>query len=88
MSDPNPYGPGGRFNLLAKINWEALRRHPEFRRDCDRADSSEKKANIAQKWGVRELFDYDDPLWDPLTTVYPHIFTERLSPVKVLYGGN
>jgi len=86
VSDPNPYGPGGRFNLQAKIKWEALRRHPEFRRDCDRADSSEEKANIAQKWGLTELFDYDDPLLDRLTTVYSHVFTERLSSVKVLYG--
>jgi hypothetical protein len=86
LSDSYPYEPGGRFNLQFKINWEALRRHPEFRRDCDSADSPEDKANIARKWGLRELFDYDDPLWDPKATAYPRVFTKRLSPVIVLYG--
>jgi hypothetical protein len=83
----NFYGPGGRFNLQAKIEWEALRRNPEFRIDCDKVRSSkEKKNEIAEKWGLRELYDYNSPLWNPKEEAYPHLFTKKFSSVRVLYG--
>jgi hypothetical protein len=86
VSASNHYGPGGYFNLQAKIKWEALRRHPEFQWDCDKADSTKEKEKVAQKWGLKKLLGYNNPIWDPLTENYPFIFTKRFSSVKVLYG--